>query len=352
MIHYHPFTRKTFFETRMLISGEVHCTKGESTYPRSDHYLATTTCLSWNQNPVIVAGNGTLGNSTSLLNRPLDLSIDRDSNVYVSDGYNERIIKFTNGSSVGVPLTYGTISGIFSHASSPAASVIDSYGNMYVSGMTSGMVIKYANISYTSASPPITGKVIVGLRSSYNYNQQFVGWGVAVDDSGNVFVSNQLQNRVMKWTPEATSGIVAAGIGNGTGGNGSSQLACPLGIALDQSLSLYIADAYNGRIQKWLSGSSAGITVAGGNGQLSYPTDVAVDMHGTIYALSSDGLYRFYPGSTWGTIVISSNAVAFGFKFDAVGNVYVADYGSNKIVKYTVNSRSCGTYTTFCTFFQ
>ncbi|CAF1625767.1 unnamed protein product [Rotaria magnacalcarata] len=93
----------------------------------------------------------------------------------------------------------------------------------------------------------------------------------------------------------------------------------------------------------WLSGASTGTTVGGANGQIGFPTDVSVDNYGTIYALSGGGLYRFYPGSTWGTIVISFYATTFGFKFDSVGNAYIADYGSNVISKYTVNGTSCGT---------
>ncbi|CAF3417483.1 unnamed protein product [Rotaria socialis] len=147
----------------------------------------------------------------------------------------------------------------------------------------------------------------------------------------------------MKWAPRSTNGTLVAGIGNGTAGNGTNQLSCPLGIYVDQSMALYIADAFNGRIQKWLSGASTGTTVGGANGQLRFPTDVSVDNYGTIYALSGGGLYRFYPGSTSGTIIISSYTESFGFKFDSVGNVYIADYVSNVISKYTVNSTRCGT---------
>ncbi|CAF4539028.1 unnamed protein product [Rotaria socialis] len=123
----------------------------------------------------------------------------------------------------------------------------------------------------------------------------------------------------MKWAPRSTNGTLVAGIGNGTAGNGTNQLSCPLGIYVDQSMALYIADAFNGRIQKWLSGASTGTTVGGANGQLRFPTDVSVDNYGTIYALSGGGLYRFYPGSTSGTIIISSYTESFGFKFDSVG---------------------------------
>ncbi|CAF4443712.1 unnamed protein product, partial [Rotaria magnacalcarata] len=201
--------------------------------------------------------------------------------------------------------------------------------------------MKYVNIS--SASPFIIGQVVAGGSFGSNYNQQQTSWGVAVDALGNVFVSDYGNNRVMKWTLRSTNGTLVAGIGNGTAGNGTNQHSCPLGIYVDQSMALYIADACNGRIQKWLSGASTGTTVGGANGQIGFPTDVSVDNYGTIYAWSGGGLYRFYPGSTWGTIVISSYAVSFGFKFDSVGNAYISDYGSNVISKYTVNSTSCGT---------
>ncbi len=256
----------------------------------------------------------------------------------MSDGYNNRIIKFSNGSSIGIPLTSGVGNGL-SQVSNPSASFIDIYGNLYVSDMFNYRVMKYTNTSLASASLPIISQLVAGGSYGSNYNQIDISWGVAVDVNSNVLVSDYGNHRVMKWVPGSVTGVLVAGIGNGTSGNSSSQLSYPLGIYLDQNLVLYIADAGNNRIQKWLSGSSTGTTI----GLLAYPTDVSVDTYGTMYALSGGGLYRFYPGSTLGTLVVTNYQYGYGFKFDSIGNVYLADYGANEIKKYTLTNAGCGT---------
>ena len=73
---------------------------------------------------------------------------------------------------------------------------------------------------------------------------------------------------------------MAGGNGNGSADNqlGSSSNSA-LGVALDASRNIYIADEKNHRVQKWAPGATTGITVAGGNGsgaaanQLSDPTN-------------------------------------------------------------------------------
>ncbi|CAF3801481.1 unnamed protein product [Rotaria sp. Silwood1] len=193
---------------------------------------------------------------------PVYISIDSAFNLYINDYNNNRIIKYTRGSSVGVPLTNGNGSGL-SQVSAPFGSVIDIYGNLYVSDAGNSRIMKYSNISLTSASPPITGQVVAGGSLGSNYSQLYAPWGLAVDASGNVYISDHRNSRVMKWTPGSTTGTLVAGIGNGTVGNGSRELSGPMGIFLDQNLTLYIADFYNDRIQKWPLGSTTGTTVAG-----------------------------------------------------------------------------------------
>ncbi|CAF4509002.1 unnamed protein product, partial [Rotaria sp. Silwood2] len=336
-------TIKASTTTKALTATKTSSTTASATTASAAGLIGTTTinapCLTWNQNPVIVAGDETLGNSTSQLNGSWDLSIDSYSNIYVSDGGNNRIIKFSNGSLTGIVLTSG-VGSRASQVNNPSASLIDMYGNLYVSDMFNHRIMKYDNISFMSTLPPIAGEVAVS-GSWGLYSIIGTAWGIAVDAESTVFVSDCSMNRVMQWSRWSSSGWPVAGNPSGTAGSDSSLLSCPMGIYLDQNSTLYIADRGNGRIQKWPSGSSSGITVAGANGQIGSPTDVSVDTYGTVYVLSGGGLYRFNPGSTWGTVVISFSTVSFGFKFDSIGNVYVADYDSGVVRQYTVNSASC-----------
>ena len=110
----------------------------------------------------------------------------------------------------------------------------------------------------------------------------------------------------LRWNSTAT---VVAGQSNAFG-TASSQLFYPYGIALDSADSLYIADTYNSRVQKYLSGASSGVTVAGyANGTFS---------------TASSGLYQ--------TIHVA---------VDSNGNIYVADSGNHR-VQFWSNRASTG----------
>jgi len=69
-------------------------------------------------------------------------------------------------------------------------------------------------------------------------------------------------------------------------GSGDGQFNWPLGVAVDATGNVYVADGNNFRIQKF---SSAGVFLAqwgsfgSGDGQFSNPTDVAIDATGNVY---------------------------------------------------------------------
>jgi hypothetical protein len=105
--------------------------------------------------------------------------------------------------------------------------------------------------------------------------------GIAVDSSANVYVADLGNSRVEKF--DSNGAFIAqwgsAGIGNG-------QFALLMGIALDSSGNVFVADSYNNRVQKFTS-AGAFITTFGsiGNaaGQFALPVGLAVDVTGNVY---------------------------------------------------------------------
>ena len=174
--------------------------------------------------------------------------------------------------------------------------------------------------------------------------------GIALDASGNLYISNASQNRIQKWAPGATEGVTVAG-GNGQG-SAANQLSTPTGIALDASGSIYIVDRNNNRIQKWLPGATEGTTVAGGNGQgsaanqLDWPDEITLDALGNIYIVDKRNhrIQKWAPGATEGTTVAGGNGQGSatnqlsypnGVALDASGSIYISDQYNSRIQKWS-----------------
>ena len=80
----------------------------------------------------------------------------------------------------------------------------------------------------------------------------------------------------------------------GTKGSGNGQFDWPMGVAVDSSGNVYVSDLHNNRIQKFTSDGTF-ITKWGtegsGNGQFMYPWGIAVDSSGRVY-VADDHNYR------------------------------------------------------------
>lgn len=192
-------------------------------------------------------------------------------------------------------------------------------------------------------------------------------YGVAVDASGNVYITDGSNERIRVVN---TSGIIStfAGIGGGGGfyGDGgpatAAELYLPECITLDALGNVYFADQTNQRIR---TVNTAGIinTIAG-NGITSYsgdggpataaelhaPAGVALDASGNIY-IADLGNQRIRIVNTSGIISTFAGNGAQGFygdggqataaelnrpsavALDASGNLYIAEAGNNRIRK-------------------
>ncbi|CAF1534965.1 unnamed protein product [Rotaria sp. Silwood1] len=146
--------------------------------------------------------------------------------------------------------------------------------------------------------------------------------------------------------PNATwskNGITVAG-GNGWGRK-TNQFCYPLGLYIDDDLTIYVADHWNHRIVEWKSGATNGIVVAGGNGigngahQLSRPIDVIIDKESDSLIVSDYRNNRVvrWPrrNGTRGETMIS-NISCMGLTMDDNGYLYVVDNEKHEVRRYKI----------------
>lgn len=190
--------------------------------------------------------------------------------------------------------------------------------------------------------------------------------GLAVNYSGNVFISSKSDNRIYRVdsSSEMIRTIVGAGtVGLGTyGGDGGSaalaRLNGPLGLHVDWSDgSLFLADTFNHRIRKisadGIITTIAGIGFFGNNGpaisaDIHGPTGVAFDAAGNMY-IAERTANRVRKVSTAGVISVvagngsagysgdgglATNAALHGPRsvaLDGYGNLFIADRMNHRI---------------------
>ncbi len=174
--------------------------------------------------------------------------------------------------------------------------------------------------------------------------------GVGVDAVGNLYIADTGNHRIRKIDPQGTITTVAGnGVRSFSGDRNAAtgaSLNTPGGVALDETGNLYIADTENHRIRK--VNSKGIITTVAGNGiagfsgdggpadatSLSSPASVAADGLGNLY-IADTGNRRIRRVNSEGivTTVLSSMNDYYGVATDQANNLYVADSSGGRILK-------------------
>ena len=319
-----------------------------------------------------VAGNGTSGFSgdngpatSAEFSAPSGLSVDTFGNLYVVDS--GRVRKVSNGvittvAGTGSSCCYGRDGGpATSAALLPSTVTADSLGNLYIGDDASYRVLKVWNGVITTVAG---GGTMIGDNGPAASAQLNAPSGVAVDSLGDVFVADQVNNRVRK----VSNGIITTVAGTGptglVGGYGgddglatNAQLNQPLGVAVGASGSLYIADFKNFRVRKVSNGvittvaGSGACCYDGDNGPATsaaiYPWGVTVDAgdnlfiadwqdnvvrkvsNGVITTVAGNGS-RGFSGDNGPATSAKLNHPA-GVAVDSLGNLFIADQGNSRI---------------------
>lgn len=279
---------------------------------------STTTAFrsSWNATGNTVAGvTQTTGLANNLLSNPYNLAVDTSNNIYVVDESFHRVQKWTIGATSGTTAAgqSGTCGSALNLLCYPSDVTLDANGNLYVldggnhravfwpvNGTTGTLVAGVSGT--TSLSFDLNTKPVFSFRAGVSgsaSNQLWGPLGMHRDAStGTLYISDSKNERVMRYLSGSTSGTVVAG-GNGAGLS-NNQLNNPRGVFYDASTSsLLIANNRGHNILRWVIGASSWTLVAGSSSGtfgstallLSYPTDVVLDSQGNLY-VSDEGNHR------------------------------------------------------------
>ena len=247
----------------------------------------------------------------------------------------------------------------------PRGVAVDASGNVYVADVTNNRIRK---ISSAGKVTTLAGSGTSGNANGTGVAAQFnFPYDVAIDASGNVYVTDYMNDRIRKITPAGVVTTFAGGSEGFADGTGAAaQFNGPIGIALDASGNLFVADYWNNRIRKITSAgvvtTFAGSTEGSDDGtgtaaKFNLPCGIAVDASGNMYVadrgnnrirkITSSGVVTTLAGSTKGFADGTGTAAKFdspaGIAVDASGNVYVGDEFNHRIRKIT----STGVVSTF-----
>ncbi|WP_175404068.1 gliding motility-associated C-terminal domain-containing protein [Mucilaginibacter sp. PPCGB 2223] len=263
-----------------------------------------------------IAGTGIAGSTngnaaTASFYNPYNSAIDNSGNIYVSDTYNHLIRKITSAGVVTTLAGNGSIgssngTGASASFNYPGGIALDPSGNIFVSDQQNQLIreITPSGVVTTFAGNGI-GALVNGAGASASFNGPE---GLAFDATGNLYVADRINNAIRKITP---AGVVTTFAGTGSQGsvNGPSTSATfnsASGVAFDGLGNLFVADRNNHLIRK--------ITPAG-----------------TVTTFAGSGSV----GSQNGTGIAASFNIPFGVAADVSGNVYVADEYNHLIRRIT-----------------
>ncbi|CAF4269683.1 unnamed protein product [Rotaria sp. Silwood2] len=224
----------------------------------------------------VVAGGNGQGSGAHQLYNPRDVIVDKErDSLIICDRSNRRVVRWSRRNGTSGETIISNIDCV--------DLTMDENGSLYVTDNGKDEVRRYRR-------GESQGTVVAGGNGSGNRLDQLSRpHYVFVDRDHSVYVSEWRNHRVMKWVEGAKQGIVVAG-GQGQG-NGLTQLSCPQGVVVDQLGTVYVADQVNDRIMRWPKGSTQGSVIVGGNGrggqsnQLNEPIGLSFDRHGNLYVV-------------------------------------------------------------------
>jgi subtilisin family serine protease len=359
---------------------------------------ATTATQVYGQNNSFsTSGTGT---TSTTMSNPYQAAVNSFGDLYVADTSNNRILYFASGSTTATQV-YGQLGSFTSSVannggvsatsmSNPYGVAVDGANNLYVADSNNNRVlffpltggqhyaqttatVVYGQASLTGSSPGLSSTGLNQPRS------------VAVSPTGDLYVVDQNNNRVLFFANGSTTATQVYGQGGAfntnsanNGGLSADSLSQPFGVAVDPGGNLYIADSANNRElyypkaggQNYAQTTATRVygqfgsftSAAANNGGFSADSlgsplfNVAFSPSGDVY-MADQNRILFFPGTSTTATAVYGQAGSFtsdgctgtsttglcgehGVATDSSGNLYVVDGAQNRVLLFPASGTS------------
>ena len=176
------------------------------------------------------AGEGYVDGTTDIarFNKPQDVALDGAGNIYVADRNNKKIRKINTSATVSTIAPSEAFSD-------PISITSDAAGNLFIGD--------YFSIKKVSTTGQVT---TLGNAATI-----YAATGIAVASNGNLYFVNRVVNSIVMMTPSGVETTIAGGtVGYADGDGTAAKFNAPMGLALDASGNIYVADFLNNKIRK------------------------------------------------------------------------------------------------------
>ena len=273
-----------------------------------------------------VVGGGTLlgdgGPATAaLIDDPTQINFDKKGNLYIATGFGSRIRKVDTAGIITTVAGTGTAGysgdnglATFAQINFGAGVAIDSTGNIFISDGHYGAIRRVDAITHRITT--VCGNDIMGYSGDGGPATAAKLYGpsaICFDKTGNLYIADENNNVVRKIDGSGVIHTIAGTGVYGFNGDGiqatNAKLYLPIDVQVDDAGNLYIADQGNYRIRK-------------------------VDKFGIISTYAGNGI-----GTYIGDGMAATNAqfVPTYIKFNSTGDLFVSDQGINNKRVYKID---------------
>jgi sugar lactone lactonase YvrE len=266
-------------------------------------------------------GNGPTGNvdpgvSTAFstgFTSPASVVADPAGDVFVADSGAGKVYEIAHGTTTLTPVGTGF--------TAPDGLAFDANGDLFIADDGGPDVVEIPNTGTTAAFTAGTQLTVVSSTAPIGGTALSSATGLAVGPNGTLFISDTANKRVIFWNPlTGQSGVTLANTANG--------VKAPVGLAVDSSSNLYVADSTLDQVLAfWSAGGITAITPP----NVTSAVGVAVDASGSVLVADavSGNIVRIpdLAGTLTTASAITVETVpsqASSLSMDWQGNIYAA----------------------------